>query len=133
MTKISKVLPNLYQIGLSVLVVTAFLSLKFLFSKIMGTGNEADILPLAKQYADPNWIPGDWYLNQPAIYRLLFETLFGRLIVVWGFLATAVVGRLISYVLIALGFVLIGRKHCAIKRQVQHSGCNLSKAIPGFI
>lgn len=110
MTKISKILPNLYEIGLSVLVVTAFLSLKFLFSVIMGTGNEADILPLAKQYADPNWIPGDWYLNQPASYRLLFETLFGRLIVVWGFLATAVVGRLISYVLIALGLVLIGRK-----------------------
>ena len=54
MTKISKILPNLYEIGLSVLVVTAFLSLKFLFSKIMGTGNEADILPLAKQYAEPN-------------------------------------------------------------------------------
>lgn len=110
MTKVGKILPNLFGIGLSILAVTAFLSLKFLLSKIMGTGNEVDVLPLAKHYADPGWIPRDWYLNQSASYRLLFETLFGRLIVAWGFLATSVVGRLVSYVLIASGLVLIGRK-----------------------
>ncbi|HAX76595.1 MAG TPA: hypothetical protein DCY88_12335 [Cyanobacteria bacterium UBA11372] len=89
----------------------ALLSLKFLLDNNMNV-NEEDVLPLAKQYADPNWIAGDWYLNQPPSYRLLFETLFGRLIVTWGFLATSVVGRLLCYALVAGGLVLIGRKMC---------------------
>jgi len=54
----------------------------------MGNVNEVDILPLAKQYADPTWISGDWYLNQPPGYRLL-QALFGRLVVIWGVLATS--------------------------------------------
>ena len=109
MTKVGKILPNLYATGLRVLAVTAFLSLKFLLSHNM-VRNELDVSPLAKQYADPTWIPGDWYLNQPPGYRLLFETLFGRLIVAWGFLATSLVGRLICYGLVASGLVLIGRR-----------------------
>jgi hypothetical protein len=73
--------------------------------------NEVDVLPLARQrVAEPTWIPGDWYLNQPPGYRLLFEMLFGRLIEAWGFLATSIVGRLMCYGLVALGLVLIGRK-----------------------
>ncbi|MGH2412869.1 MAG: DUF6798 domain-containing protein [Microcystaceae cyanobacterium] len=104
-----KVLHNPYQTGLSVLVVMAFLSLKFLLHDNMG-GNEVDVLPLAKQYADPSWIPEDWYLNQPPGYRLLFETLFGGLIIDWGFLTISVVGRLLCNGLVALGLVLIGQK-----------------------
>lgn len=109
MTKVGKILPNLYATGLRVLAVMAFLSLKLLLSHNM-VRNELDVLPLAKQYADPTWIPGDWYLNQPPGYRLLFETLFGRLIVAWGFLAASLVGRLICYGLVASGLVLIGRR-----------------------
>jgi hypothetical protein len=57
------------------LAVTAFLSLKLLLDSNMGGSgwNEVDVLPLAKHYADPTWIPGDWYLNQPPGYRLLFH------------------------------------------------------------
>jgi hypothetical protein len=76
-----------------------------------GSGwNEVDVLPLAKQYADPAWIPGDWYLNQPPGYRLLFQTLFGNIAAAWGFLATSIIGRLLCYALVASGLVLIGRK-----------------------
>jgi hypothetical protein len=94
------------------LAVTAFLSLKLLLDSNMGGGgwNEVDVLPLAKHYADPTWIPGDWYLNQPPGYRLLFLALFGRLIAAWGFLATSLIGRLLCYGLVASGLVLIGRK-----------------------
>lgn len=74
----------------------------------MGSVNEVDILPLAKQYADPTWIPGDWYLNQPPGYRLLFLALFGRLTVIWGFLATSMIGRLLCYSLVSSGLVLLG-------------------------
>lgn len=71
--------------------------------------NEIDILPLAKQYANPTWIAEDWYLNQPSGYRLLFFALFGKLAVTWGFLATSILGRLLCYGLVSTGLVLIGR------------------------
>jgi hypothetical protein len=110
MTKVGKILPGIYGTGIQVFVVMAFLSLKFLLEDNMGMINEVDVLPLAKQFADPTWISGDWYLNQPPSYRLLFETLFGRLIVAWGFLATSCIGRLICYGLVASGIVFIGRR-----------------------
>ncbi len=76
-----------------------------------GSGwNEVDVLPLAKQYVDPTWIPGDWYLNQPPSYRLLFQTLFGSIAAAWGFLATSIIGRLLCYGLVASGLVLLSRK-----------------------
>ncbi|BCL34162.1 hypothetical protein NSMS1_06090 [Nostoc sp. MS1] len=76
----------------------------------MSAWNEVDVLPLAKQYVEPTWIPGDWYLNQSPSYRVLFQSLFGRLIVSWGFLTTSIVGRLICYGLVAWGLVLIARQ-----------------------
>ncbi len=96
-------------IGLEILAVMAFLSLRLLFKDNMAW-NEVDVLPLARQYANPTWIPGDWYLNQPPGYRVLFQSLFGPLIVSWGFLATSITGRLLSYGLIAAGLVFIARK-----------------------
>lgn len=86
-----------------------FFCFRFLLSHNMGGGgwNEVDILPLARQYADPSWMPQDWYLNQPAGYRELFQALFGSLAVDWGFLATSIVGRVISYGLVALGLAQV--------------------------
>ncbi|NJO94339.1 MAG: hypothetical protein HC820_08355 [Hydrococcus sp. RM1_1_31] len=72
--------------------------------------NEVDVLPLSKQYVFPNWIPGDWYLNQLPGYRLIFQTIFGNLIGSFGFLATSIIGRLFCYSLVATGIVLLGRK-----------------------
>lgn len=100
------------EIGIIVLAVTTLISLNLLFTGIMGGdagSNEVDVLPLAKQYVDSTWIPRDWYLNQPPGYRLLFQSLFGRLVVTWGFLATSLTGRLVCYILVASGLVLIGR------------------------
>ncbi|NET58446.1 MAG: hypothetical protein F6K47_20510 [Symploca sp. SIO2E6] len=95
---------------LQILAVTAFLSLGFLLKGNMGNVNEVYALPLARQYADPTWVPGDWYYNEPAGYRLLFVALFGHLAVAWGFLATSIIGRLIYYTLISSGLVLLARK-----------------------
>ncbi|MGL5081655.1 MAG: DUF6798 domain-containing protein [Microcoleaceae cyanobacterium] len=72
--------------------------------------NEIDVLPLAKQFIDSSWIPTDWYLSQPPGYRVLFQFIFGQLIVRLGFLATSIIGRLLCYGLVAFGLVLIGRK-----------------------
>lgn len=109
MSSVGKVLTSVQGTALQILTLMAFLSLKLLLDSNMGSDNEVDILPLAKQYADPTWIPGDWYLNQPPGYRLLFLALFGRLAVTWGFLATSLIGRLLCYGLVSSGLVLLGR------------------------
>ncbi len=95
---------------LSILAVLAFLSLNLLLVGNMGSANETDVLPLAKQFANPSWMPNDWYLNQPPSYRLLFQSMFGWLAGQWGFLATSIAGRLLCYGLVASGFVAIARK-----------------------
>ncbi|NEP58235.1 MAG: hypothetical protein F6K31_14630 [Symploca sp. SIO2G7] len=92
------------------MAVTAFLSLGFLLKGNMGNVNEIHMLPLARQYAEPTWVPGDWYYNEPTGYRLLFVALFGHLTAAWGFLATSIIGRLIYYTLISSGLVFLGRK-----------------------
>lgn len=107
---VDKGLRSLHRTCLQILIVIAFLSFKLLLERNMGSVNEVDILPLAKQYADPTWIPGDWYLNQPPGYRLLFLALFGKLAVIWGFLATSLIGRLLCYSLVSSGLVLLGRR-----------------------
>lgn len=103
-----KIFPSIQLLG-QVSAVVAFVSLRLLLDDNLGMVNEVDVLPLAKQFADPNWIPNDWYLNQSPGYRRLFATLVGQMIVTWGFLATSIIGRLVCYSLIALGLVLIGR------------------------
>ncbi|WP_445632822.1 DUF6798 domain-containing protein [Nostoc sp. DSM 114161] len=94
---------------LEIIAVLAFLCLRNLLSDIMSR-NDIDALPLARQYADPSWVPRDWSVNQPPVYRVLFQTLFGSLIGSWGFLASSLIGRFFCYALIAWGLVLIGRK-----------------------
>ena len=103
------ILTSRVWIGIEIIAVLALVCFKQLLRDNMVI-NEVDILPLARQYVDATWIPGDWYLNQPPGYRELFHSLFGRLIVSWGFLATSIVGRFFCYVLMAWGLVLIGRK-----------------------
>ena len=43
-------------------------------------GNESDVLAIARQFAQPDWIPHDWYLQLPGGYRALFNVLFRALL-----------------------------------------------------
>jgi hypothetical protein len=98
--------------GFAVLAVVALISLKLLLHGNMSTTdvNEGNVLPLARQYINPSWIPGDWYLNQPAGYRMPSQQLMGRMADAWGFLAASIVGRLLCYTLVAWGLVRIARQ-----------------------
>ncbi len=98
--------------ALQITVVFIFLSLRFLLDRNMSGSvwNEVDVLPLAKQFVDRDWIANDWYLNLETNYRYLFQIIFGWLIVHWGFLATSIIGRICCYGLIATGLVLLGQK-----------------------
>jgi hypothetical protein len=98
--------------ALQTTIVLIFLCLRLLLNSNMSglVWNEVDVLPLAKQFADPDWIPNDWYLNLESSYRALFQVIFGWLIVHLGFLPTSILGRLICYTLVAWGIVLLGQK-----------------------
>src|SRR5687767_6829325 len=100
---------KLAQTWVQWLAVFIFISFGFVLLENMGFTNEVDVLPLARQFAQPDWMPNDWYLNQPPGYRVLFSSLVGPLLATWGFLATSIVGRLVCYGLIAAGLVGIGR------------------------
>ncbi|NJN74748.1 MAG: YfhO family protein [Limnothrix sp. RL_2_0] len=72
--------------------------------------NEVGKLMIAKQFVSPQWLPNDWYLNEPQTYQALFQIIFGKTISMWGFFATSVLGRILTYSLISLGLVFIGRE-----------------------
>jgi hypothetical protein len=101
-----------WETGCTVLVLLVLISFKLLLEGNMGTVglNEGDVLPLAKQFVEQDGIPNDWYLSQPPGYRLLFQTIFGNLIVGTGFLATSIMGRLLCYSLVVWGLVRLGRQ-----------------------
>ncbi len=100
---------NTYKIWFALLAVLTLLCFNSLAHRNVA-GNEVDRLTVAKQYVDPGWIPGDWYLNQPIGYQALFANIFGRLVEVWGFLVTSIVGRFFCYFLIASALVFLGRR-----------------------
>jgi hypothetical protein len=104
--------PPYRQILLQTLAVLVFLCLELLLDGNMGRvgWNEIDVLPLARQFVQPNWVPSDWYLNQPAGYRFLFQATFGWFAAIWGFLAASILGRLICYSVLAFGLVQLGRR-----------------------
>jgi hypothetical protein len=79
----------------------------FVFNRF--SGNEVDVLPTALQVADHSWLPNDWYLNLDIGYRQLFGYLVGYLIDQLGFLYGAYAGRLMAYLLLALGLVIFFR------------------------
>lgn len=97
--------------ALTLIALIALISFKLLLDGNMGTLglNEGDVLPLARQFVDHDWLPNDWYLNQPAGYRFLFQAIFGHWIGAIGFLATSLGGRLLCYSLVAWGLVRLGR------------------------
>jgi hypothetical protein len=91
------------------LTLVAILSLKLILKENM-VSNECAVLPPARHFADPSWVAGDWFLSQPAGYRIFFDWCFGGWIATWGFLTTSIVGRLICYAISAAGLLAIGKR-----------------------
>lgn len=100
------------SLALHIVLITCLLSAQFLVKDNLGTVsiNEGDVIPLARQFMDAQWISQDWYLNQPAGYRLLFGAIIGSLANSIGWLLTSIVGRLICFILVATGLSMLGRK-----------------------
>ena len=96
----------------SIIGIWCILCFRFLvYSPLGSTGvNEGDVLPLARQFVDPQWIPQDWYLNQPAGYRLLFSIIAGHAISGVGWVATSMIGRSLCFGMLAIGFVWVAQR-----------------------
>jgi hypothetical protein len=65
------------------------------------SNNEVDVLPVALQFANPDWLAVDWYLNLAASYRGLFNAIIGPFVSVLGFKGAAIAGRLVVQTLFA--------------------------------
>jgi len=95
---------------LPVLLLVGVVSLRCLLVGNMGQVNETNILPFARQQFNPDWLPQDWYLNQPPGYRVPFIAIFGRMADAWGFLPTSIIGRLLGYTGLSAGLVFLSRR-----------------------
>lgn len=95
---------------LPVLLLVGLVSLRCLLVGNMGQVNETNILPFARQQFNPDWLPQDWYLNQPPGYRVPFIAIFGRMADAWGFLPTSILGRLLGYTGLSAGLVFLSRR-----------------------
>ena len=71
--------------------------------------NEVDVLPSARQYTDPGWLPTDWYLNLDVPYRRAFNLIAGPVIRALGFRAAAITLRLTIYAFLAVAFCTLTR------------------------
>ena len=72
-------------------------------------GNEMDTVAAARQWAEPGWLPQDWYLNLDIPYRVPFNALVGPVSAQWGLGGGAAAGRLLSYALLAGAVVALLR------------------------
>jgi hypothetical protein len=84
-----------------------FLIVLIFFFKFYIGDNEADVIPYAKSVYDGNWLKNDWYLNLKIPYRYLFSYIIGFFVNNFGFIETIIVGRIISYILIAISLIVL--------------------------
>ena len=64
--------------------------------------NEMDVIPYGRAFYNEDWLKNDWYLSLKTPYRFLFSYPIGFFYDNFGFLKTIYVGRIISYILIAI-------------------------------
>ncbi len=73
------------------------------------SNNETDVLPVALQFANQDWLAGDWYLNLATAYRGPFNAIAGPLVAAFGFKGAAITGRLVVHTLFAAAAFLFLR------------------------
>jgi len=79
-----------------------FLIIIVLFFRFSISYNEMDVIPYAKALFNNDWLKNDWYLSLKIPYRYFFSYPVGFFVDTFGFANTIIVGRIISYILIAI-------------------------------
>ncbi len=101
--------PLLASLPMMVASVFALLSINFAVGENV-TQSELDVLALAKQFANPDWLPGDWQLNEPVTARLAFVVVLYPLVKFLPLVAVSIIGRLTGFAILSLGLAMIGRR-----------------------
>jgi Domain of unknown function (DUF6798) len=101
--KFKKIFPSLnidtyWILGFPLLFL---ITLVFFFKFNIGD-NEIDVIPYAKSIYSGDWLKNDWYLNLKILHRYFFSYPVGFFVKNFGFIETIFVGRIISYILIAI-------------------------------
>ena len=86
------------------------LLLIFNFALLPISGGESHYLSFAKQFANPEWIPGSFSLTEFPGTRLIFQYLVGSVLNILDFESTAMLFRILNFVLIAIPLALIFSK-----------------------
>lgn len=94
-------------IALFVVIVVLLMPYNWTFQPL---GQELEVLTIARQIADPSWLPQDWFLRQATRYPGVFEWLTSGFVGGIGAIATVILGRLFCYGLLAVGLALITRQ-----------------------
>lgn len=63
--------------------------------------NEMTLMPFAKQFFNPNWIPNDFALESPTNYQLLFNYIIGWICSFLPFHIVSIIGRLLLFLFFA--------------------------------
>ena len=71
--------------------------------------NEMDTVAAARQWADPGWLPADWYLQLDIPYRTPFNAIVGPVAAHWGLPAGAAFGRMLAYLAVAAALLALVR------------------------
>lgn len=83
-------------------VALLFLIIIVFFLRFSFQYNEMDVIPYAKAVFNNDWLKNDWYLNLKIPYRYFFSYPVGFFVNTFGFAKTIIVGRIFSYMLIAI-------------------------------
>ena len=86
---------------------SVFLTFRYAFTAF--GSNDYDLLPYARQFMDPDWIPRDWYLNLEIDYRCAFNFVAGILCKLLTFTDANTVGRIMIAVLYSVAFYRLAR------------------------
>ncbi|MBC8290356.1 MAG: hypothetical protein H8E37_08570, partial [Planctomycetes bacterium] len=70
--------------------------------------NEPHWLAKAKHYWQPDWCPGDFFLESSNTHRVYYHAI-GALTTVFSFEVTAIIGRILGYLLLAAGWTSLCR------------------------
>ena len=101
--------PSQRRLALWAVLLFALPLLLLRFGILSTAHNELDVLPLARQAVDPDWLPQDWYLNQPSGYRATFNFTFGWVVRFLPFAWALVLGRIVTLVVFGLAFWELAR------------------------
>ena len=104
------------SVPLTIAAVTAvFLCVSLLSMPVPGV-NEPHYLCKARSFADPEWCSRDFFLQSGNAHAVFFAAT-GRLTGVLPFAAVAVIGRLLSYGLLAVGWTIVAGRFALNGRQ----------------